>query len=105
VRLYLFAQGQGIHSAISTSDAGTAFTPEAGVRSTTNVWGQPRVIKLPDGRIRLYYFAADGIRSGTSTDGLTFTDDAGIRIAKATSGYEIGAMTIVPVAAGGSGRR
>ncbi len=44
----------------------------------------PDVIRLPDGRWRMYYDAFDGshdrILSATSDDGLSFTKDAGIRI-------------------------
>jgi hypothetical protein len=101
VRLYLFAQGQGTRSAISTDATGTSFTAEPGVRSNGPAWGQPRILRLSDGRVRLYYFAGDGIRSATSTDGLIFVDDPGIRIAKATLGYEPGAPTIVAMAGGG----
>ncbi len=98
VRLYLFAQGQGTRSAISTNAEGTTFTAETGMRSTTATWGQPRVLRLSDGRIRLYYTSGDGVRSGISTDGLTFTEESGTRIANSTVGYAIGAMSIVPAA-------
>ena len=91
VRIYLFAQGKGTRSAISTNASGTAFTPEPGMRSTQEFWGQPRIIKLSNGSVRLFYTSADGVRSAISTDGLAFTEEPGTRIANATTGYEIGA--------------
>lgn len=90
----------GIFSAISTD--GVQFTPEAGVRISGNVQvsptanvrlSHPFVMRLDDGRIRLFANAQSppggpaGIYSLTSTDeGVTFTLDAGIRLTVAAAG-------------------
>ena len=73
-----------IRSAIS-EDGGLGWTPEPGVR-----WGNgegnfmaPRILFLPDGRIRLYCCERGrGIVSAVSDgDGLNFTEEPGVRIA------------------------
>lgn len=86
VRLYTFAQGRGIVSAVSLTTEGFTFVPEAGSRLPDGS-GMPRAVALSDGRVRLFYTSADGIKSAISTDGLTFTLEAGFRITAAAAGF------------------
>ena len=79
VRLYIFAQGKGIVSAVSTGVDGAAFVAEPGARLPDGS-GMPRVIANPVGGWRLFFISGSGIRSATSTDGVTFTVEAGFRI-------------------------
>lgn len=87
-------------SAISTD--GLAFTLESGVRlscpqaSTEPCFGQPFLIRLDDGRVRLFTEVVrtapgfeNGIYSFTSSDeGLTFMRDAGVRVTAVAAGME-----------------
>lgn len=78
-RAYLMASGDVI-SCIST-DGGKTFTDE-GVR--LQAAEHPAVVKLSDGRIRMYYASRTGeqgaIYSAISSDGLNFTPEEGIRL-------------------------
>ncbi len=80
-RAYYIAQNVGILS--STSTDGLNFTLESGVRLSDG-HGQPRVVKLSDGRYRLFFTGMvdreAGIGSAISSDGLNFTEESGIRI-------------------------
>ncbi len=60
---------------------GLTWRVEDGFRATRTgfTYGVPRVVALPDGHVRLFAPAMDGMRSATSTDGLTFVDDPGTR--------------------------
>ena len=60
------------------AEAGWTFRVEDGLRFSGSA-GVPRVIALPDGRVRLYTPSQSGLRSATSVDGLTFLPDAGTR--------------------------
>jgi hypothetical protein len=51
---------------------------EDGVRREFSVF--PDVVKLPDGRYRMYFQNQGVIKSAISSDGLSFTDEAGVRI-------------------------
>ncbi|MGB2953836.1 MAG: fibronectin type III domain-containing protein [Gaiellaceae bacterium] len=88
IRLYYATIGlggpSGIFSAISTD--GLHFTPEPGQRWPT---GNAHIERMPDGHWRLYYThfppppsggPPDGIASAISTDGLSFTDEPGLRL-------------------------
>jgi len=86
IRLYMFGQGRGIVSAVSTGPDGLSFIPEAGVRLPDGR-GMPRAVVLPDGRIRLFHTSGDGIKSAVSPDGLTFVEEAGFRISKEQAGF------------------
>jgi hypothetical protein len=86
VRLYMFAQDLGIVSAISLSADGLTFTPEAGLRMP-NGSGMPRIVSKPGGGVRLFYTSGNGIKSATSTDGLTFIDEPGVRITAQALGF------------------
>ncbi len=79
LRMYIFAQGRGVVSAVSVSPDGTSFVPEAGSRLPDGS-GMPRAVVNPAGGWRLYFTSGNGIRSAVSTDGLTFTVETGFRI-------------------------
>lgn len=86
VRLYMFAQGRGIVSAISLTAEGVSFVPEAGTRMPDGS-GMPRVVARPGGGWRIFYTSGGGIRSAGSADGLTFTVEAGVRITAEAAGF------------------
>ncbi|MBM3779284.1 MAG: hypothetical protein FJW23_13790 [Acidimicrobiia bacterium] len=86
VRLYAFAQGLGIVSAVSLTPAGVSFVAEPGVRLPDGS-GMPRAVVLADGRVRLFYTSGNGIRSATSLDGLTFVDESGFRLTAVDAGF------------------
>lgn len=67
-----------VYSATSTD--GKTWTQEAGTRKTMATF--PDVVKLSDGRFRMYFQNAGVIKSAISTDGLKFTDETGTRIDK-----------------------
>lgn len=85
-------------SAVST-DGGRTWTKEPGSRLEPGpddpYITQPNVVVLPDGTYRMYYPALSGvwrILSAVSSDGLTWTKEAGIRIAPggALDGVHVG---------------
>ena len=95
----------GIFSAISAD--GVHFTPEPGHRG--GHWGPGlHIERLPDGSWRLYYvqnspsppFLADGITSAIGTDGLSFTDEPGLRLANPLPGTHLSCCGIAKVADG-----
>ena len=86
VRLYTFAQGLGIVSAVSLTAEGLTFVPEAGARLPDGS-GMPRVVAIPGGGLRLFYTSTNGIKSAVSTDGLTFTVEPGFRITAEAAGF------------------
>lgn len=86
VRLYVFAQGRGIVSAISLTTEGTSFVAEPGTRLPDGS-GMPRAVVLSDSRVRLFYTSGGGIKSAISSDGLTFVDEPGVRITAAAAGF------------------
>lgn len=86
VRLYIFAQGRGIVSAISLTPEGASFVAEAGTRLPDGS-GMPRVVARPGGGWRLFYTSGNGIRSAVSTDGLTFTVESGFRVTAEAAGF------------------
>jgi len=99
VRLYAYAQGIGLVSAIS--DDGRTFTEEPGVRIPGTDAGQPRVWRLPDGRWRMYVSKVKDIASFTSEDGLAFTRDPGSRLTASEAGLPaISSPSIVEVEPG-----
>lgn len=76
-RIYAFAQDKGIVSA--TSKDGLTFKAESGVRMGEGA-GMPRVIKLSNGKYRMYFIDQGGVGSSISSDGLNFTKEDGLRI-------------------------
>jgi hypothetical protein len=86
LRMYVCAQGRGVVSAVSVSPDGLAFVPEAGNRLPDGS-GMPRAVANPAGGWRLFFISGDGIRSAVSSDGLTFTVEAGFRISRDAAGF------------------
>jgi len=76
-------QGNRLEVYSSTSTDGKTWTQEAGTRKSMATF--PDVIKLSDGRYRMYFQNAGLIKSAISSDGLTFTDESGTRIDKTNS--------------------
>ena len=91
VLIYFFAQEKGLLSAKSSD----LITWTVGESITTKAWGQPRVFKLDDGSIRLFYVTGEGIKSAISKDGIKFDEENGFRISKKDVGFEPGAISIV----------
>ena len=99
IRLYAYAQGIGLVSAVS--DDGRVFTEEPGVRIAGTEAGQPRVWRLPDGRWRMYVSKVREIASFTSDDGLDFIKDPGARLTTQAAGLAaISSPSIVEVEPG-----
>jgi YD repeat-containing protein len=81
-RAYFQEGANEIKSALS-NDGGKTFTLEEGARAQGSV---PATIQLPDGQWRMYYASQGEIVSATSRDGLTFTNERGIRIERGKPG-------------------
>ncbi len=97
----------GIRSMLS-NDEGLSFTLEDGLRMSNAQ--HHALIKLPDGRIRMYYStgSSGGVLSAISSDGLNFTQEEGLRLALGSSGEADAGAIIHPVVialADGSGYR
>jgi hypothetical protein len=79
------------HAIVSyISDDGLQFQKEDGNRLTGNLY-MPFIVKLSDGRFRLYYTETgnkNSIRSAISEDGLTVTLEEGDRLTSNGSSYE-----------------
>lgn len=65
-----------VFSAVSSN--GMGWEKEEGVRRDFSVF--PDVVKLPDGRYRMYFQNQGVIKSAISSDGLSWTEEAGVRI-------------------------
>jgi hypothetical protein len=74
-----------MYSSISTD--GINWVKEAGIRKEFSTF--PDVIKLPDGKFRLYFQNMGVIKSAISDDGLTWVDEPGVRIDKNESGFNL----------------
>ncbi len=99
VRLYYFAQKEGISCSISEN--GIEFIPEA-MGLLHEGYGMPRVVRLEDGRIRMFVSDWQGVWSAISEDGLAFTLEEGLRLSTEDSGFDrIGKFTILPLVDGG----
>ena len=84
LRAYVFAQGQGIVTALSSD--GKTFTAEGSAFGRDAAFGQPRVIKLANGTYRMFANGGGGIQSASSADGKSFTADSGTRISSSAAG-------------------
>ena len=99
IRLYAYAQGIGIVSAVS--EDGRVFLEESGVRIAGTEAGQPRVWRLHDGRWRMYVSKVKEIVSFTSDDGLDFIKDPGDRLTAQAAGLAaISSPSIIKVEPG-----
>src|SRR3990167_421899 len=65
-----------VYSAISND--GINWSQEEGTRLTSAIF--PSVIKLPDGRFRMYFQDGPGINSAISADGLSWEKEQGTRV-------------------------
>jgi len=74
-----------VYSAVSSD--GINWEKESGIRKTFATF--PDIVKLPDGRWRMYFQNAGVIKSAISTDGLSWTDEPGVRIGKSESGFNL----------------
>lgn len=85
----------GVFSAISSD--GINWKIEAGIRVKSAVF--PDVLRLPDGRWRMYFQKGGVIRSAISKDGVAWQEEAGIRIDRGghdnLDDYGIGASTTI----------
>lgn len=81
-RLYYAIQpevpGQRFEVYSATSTDGKKWTQEPGTRKVGATF--PEVVKLADGRYRMYYQQAGVLKSAISSDGLSFSNEAGTRI-------------------------
>lgn len=71
IRAYVFAQYQGI--VIAESSDGKTFEKVGNAFGGDKGQGMPRVLKLSDGKYRMYNNSGSGISCSISNDGLTFT--------------------------------
>ncbi|MBI1952161.1 hypothetical protein HYS42_00360 [Candidatus Saccharibacteria bacterium] len=71
-------QGNQLEVYSATSTDGKTWTQESGTRKTFATF--PAVVKLTDGKYRMYFQNASVIKSAISSDGLSFSDEAGTRI-------------------------
>ena len=71
LRAYVFAQNKGIE--VWDSSDGISFTRVGNAFGRDNGFGMPRVIKLTDGRYRMYNLSPEGISCSISSDGINFT--------------------------------
>ncbi|MCX7750946.1 MAG: hypothetical protein N2320_05360 [Candidatus Bipolaricaulota bacterium] len=83
IRMYFLGSpvppgGNTVYSAISTD--GLHFVLEPGPRFRAPEIFDPSVVRLPDGRYRMYLNQNGDITSATSSDGLRFIADPGVRI-------------------------
>lgn len=76
-------QGHNFEVYSATSTDGKTWKQESGIRKTMATF--PDVVKLSNGKYRMYYQSAGLIKSAISNDGLSFTDESGTRIDKSNS--------------------
>ncbi|HEY5805771.1 MAG TPA: hypothetical protein VIS56_00095 [Candidatus Saccharimonadales bacterium] len=81
-RLYYAIQpevkGHNFEVYSATSSDGKTWKQDSGTRKTMATF--PEIVKLADGRYRMYYQTAGVIKSAISSDGLSFTDESGTRV-------------------------
>ena len=71
LRAYVFAQNKGIE--IAESSDGKTFVRVGNAFGGDKGYGMPHVVKLSDGRVRMYNMVSKGIACSISSDGLNFT--------------------------------
>ena len=79
---YMFVGGSATSNGqVLSSTDGLTFTPVAAtLDGGPLVSGASSFVALPGGSFRMYYFAPPSLHSATSSDGLTWTSEAGTRI-------------------------
>lgn len=109
IRLFIYVEGQGVWSALSTDTTGTAFRvegactliPDAATNTMGTPWGEPRVIPIAGG-LRMFYMQDRGIASATSTDHVVWRQEPGLRISAAQAGMRATTTgSVVALARGG----
>lgn len=80
-------QGNKLEVFSATSIDGINWKKEGGVRKEFATF--PDVVRLSDGRFRIYFQNAGVIKSATSHDGLNWIDDQGIRIDRPESEFKL----------------
>ena len=101
LRAYVFAQNKGIE--VWDSSDGKTFTRAGNAFGGDKGYGMPRVMKLTDGRYRMYNMSSEGISCSISSDGISFTLENVACISRTAFGIS-GNMTapgIVKLASGG----
>jgi len=101
LRAYVFAQNKGIE--VWDSSDGKTFTRAGNAFGGDKGYGMPRVMKLTDGRYRMYNMSSEGISCSISSDGINFTLENVACISRTAFGIS-GNMTapgIVKLASGG----
>lgn len=71
----------------SISRDGVNWSREEGVRKRFATF--PDIVRLPDGRFRMYFQNAGVIKSASSKDGLVWADEDGVRMDGAEAGFNI----------------
>lgn len=71
----------------ATSNDGKTWQQEPDIRKQFAVF--PDVVKLPDGKWRMYYQNEQEIKSAISDDGITWTDELGVRIDAKEEGFTL----------------
>ncbi len=94
IRAFLFVQTKGLEAADS-HDGGKTFTRVGSVFGSDNGYGFPRVVKLDDGRLRLYSASAGSIACLISDNELNFTLEKATCIDSAPFGTSITGPGIV----------
>jgi len=80
IRAYVFAQNKGIE--IAESEDGKNFSRVGNAFGGDKGFGMPHVVKLSDGKFRMYNMVSEGISCSISSDGLTFTLEKQLCISK-----------------------
>lgn len=109
IDLFVYVDGAGVWRAVSRDSSGTSFDvsgrcvliPHRPTNRRGTPWGMPRVVPIASG-YRMFYMQDGGIASATSTDGMTWTQEPGLRITPEQAGVrETTTGTVVPRATGG----
>lgn len=96
--LYLSSGPTCCSSAVLSSTDGLNFSPASATNFSGNEFS---FVTLPDGRYRMYYQSIPYLKSRISTDGLNWTDEAGIRYDLTSPIGPLGAVPRVTEVPGG----
>lgn len=96
-RMYQMGAPGSLISATSTD--GLTWTSESGTRVVLNTIAVPKVVALLGGGYRVYYTTSgggpQGIASASSSDGLSFAADPGVRLSVVPGAYSWGDPNVV----------